>query len=211
MATRSLKHPGRKNSRSGQGSRVAGRRATRLTPDAVVEEAVAVLGRDGLDGLSLRRLATRLHISAPSLYTHVPDKATLLGAVLEQLFCDCVRRVGRHQHWQDWMKEFATLLWDKQESIKDFGRLLMSAPMNEIQMQRVETLLRSRLASLDIPVAEAMRIQGSVQVLLTGWFIFAHSPFSPTLSSRMNFHKRAMHDLELILEGEQRHQPAPRG
>lgn len=174
----------------------------------VVDAAVALLGEEGLNGLSLRRLAGRLHIRAPSLYSHVPDKATLLSAVMEQVFGDCVRSLEPHEHWQEWMREFAATLWRTQEGVRDFGRLLISTPMDEVQVQRVEQLLSSRLSNLDIPLAEAMRIQGSVQVLVTGWFIFGHTPFSPALSRRMDFRKRAMHDIELLLEGEARRQAA---
>lgn len=51
--------------------------------------AVALVDRDGLDGLSMRRLAGELGVEAMSLYHHVRDKADVLdavvGAVLDEM------------------------------------------------------------------------------------------------------------------------------
>jgi TetR/AcrR family transcriptional regulator, tetracycline repressor protein len=163
-----------------------------------------LLREEGLEGLSLRRLAARLDIRAPSLYWHIPDKSALLAAVLERLFTDCLGQVPDHRRWRDWMRDFAAALWNTQESVRDFSLLLISAPMGESQVKRVERLLTARLASLDLPVAECLQIQSSVQVLVTGWFIFAHSHFSSALARRMNFRERALRDLEFLLQGQGR-------
>lgn len=56
-----------------------------LTRDDVITKAVEVLDRDGLDGLTLRRLAKELGISAPTLYWHVRDKRELLDLVAERI------------------------------------------------------------------------------------------------------------------------------
>lgn len=176
----------------------------RLTRAAVVDEAIRLLGDEGLDGLSLRGLAARLGISAPSLYWHFPDKATLLGAVMEQTFLGAVEAVPERRRWQDWMRDFAAELWRTQEGVRDFGRLLLSTPMDEAQIARIEERLAQRLANVGLPEKEAMRLQASVQVLVTGWFIFGHTPFSSALSSRLDFRKRMEHDLALLIDGEAR-------
>jgi TetR/AcrR family tetracycline transcriptional repressor len=49
-----------------------------VTRDDVINTAIQLLQEVGLDGLSLRRLATELGISAPTLYWHVKDKRELL-------------------------------------------------------------------------------------------------------------------------------------
>ncbi|ASU82288.1 TetR/AcrR family transcriptional regulator [Nocardiopsis gilva YIM 90087] len=50
----------------------------------IVEEARALLEEEGRDALTLRALAARLGIRAPSLYKHIPDKAALEVALIEQ-------------------------------------------------------------------------------------------------------------------------------
>ena len=52
-----------------------------VTRDDVIHTAIQLLEEVGLDGLTLRRLATELGISAPTLYWHFRDKRELLDAM----------------------------------------------------------------------------------------------------------------------------------
>lgn len=54
-------------------------------------EARGLIATDGLSRLSLRRLASRLGVTAPALYAHVIDKQDLLRAIAEMEF-DALRR-----------------------------------------------------------------------------------------------------------------------
>ena len=56
-----------------------------VTRDDVVNTAIQLLQEVGLDGLTLRRLATELGISAPTLYWHVKDKRELLDLMSEAM------------------------------------------------------------------------------------------------------------------------------
>ena len=63
----------------------------------IVEAARALLEEEGEAGLSMRRLAGRLGIRAPSLYKHVPDKAELEIALMAdglEDFGAALRRAG---------------------------------------------------------------------------------------------------------------------
>ena len=57
--------------------------------DEIVEAARDLLEEEGPGGLTMRRLAERLGIQAPSLYKHLPDKleleARLAGLALEEV------------------------------------------------------------------------------------------------------------------------------
>lgn len=176
--------------------------STRLSRDSIIDEGIRLLGDEGLDGVSLRKLAARLGVRAPSLYWHVPDKNALLGAMMERIFHDCVQAIPARTHWQDWMREFGASLWRAQMETRDFGRLFTTSPMTDEQVGRNNDLLIEHVKRLDIPLDEAMRIQGSVQALITGWSIFAQTAFASAL--HMDFLKRALHDIDLLLEGEAR-------
>lgn len=78
-----------------------------LTRDDVVDAAVRLLGEVGLEGLTLRRLATDLGVSAPTLYWHVTDKRSLLDHVAERLLADQWRAPGprEDQPWWEWLRE----------------------------------------------------------------------------------------------------------
>jgi AcrR family transcriptional regulator len=59
-----------------------------LTPRAreIVNTARELLEEEGIEALSMRRIAERLGIRAPSIYKHLPDKDTLEAAVISTGF-----------------------------------------------------------------------------------------------------------------------------
>src|SRR3954451_120862 len=56
-----------------------------LTQEEIVDEAVKLIDETGLTGLTLRTLAARLGVRAPTLYWHVKDKRHLLDLVAEHV------------------------------------------------------------------------------------------------------------------------------
>ncbi|MEU8898753.1 TetR/AcrR family transcriptional regulator [Nocardia sp. NPDC048505] len=50
---------------------------------AIVRAAVALADAEGLEGLSMRRLATELGVATAGLYRHFPDRDTLLSEMAE--------------------------------------------------------------------------------------------------------------------------------
>ena len=64
-----------------------------LTRESVVAAARQLVVDGGLEGLSLRRLAGRLGVTAPALYAHVTDKRDLLAALAEGQFDELVARM----------------------------------------------------------------------------------------------------------------------
>ena len=56
-----------------------------VTQDDVVRAAVELLDESGLAGLTLRGVAARLGVSAPTLYWHVRDKRHLLDLVADRV------------------------------------------------------------------------------------------------------------------------------
>ena len=62
----------------------AGRQPAPLTPRAreIAAAAREILEDEGPDALTMRRIAERLGIRAPSLYKHFPDKASLEAAII---------------------------------------------------------------------------------------------------------------------------------
>ncbi|MEO6989825.1 MAG: TetR/AcrR family transcriptional regulator [Aquihabitans sp.] len=57
-----------------------------LQREAIIANTRALISEDGLDQLTLRRLASRLGVTAPALYGHFEDKADLLRALAEDEF-----------------------------------------------------------------------------------------------------------------------------
>jgi AcrR family transcriptional regulator len=60
----------------------------RLSREAIVAAGIALADRDGLDGLSMRRLAQELGVNPMSLYHHVRDKDALLEAMIDTVVAE---------------------------------------------------------------------------------------------------------------------------
>ncbi|MGR3485233.1 MAG: TetR/AcrR family transcriptional regulator [Paracoccaceae bacterium] len=56
-----------------------------LTPDGIVDAAMALADAEGLEALSMRKVAGALGVTAMSLYNHVADKEALLDRMLERV------------------------------------------------------------------------------------------------------------------------------
>ncbi|GLW52242.1 TetR/AcrR family transcriptional regulator [Kitasatospora phosalacinea] len=59
-----------------------------LTAERIVAAAVAVADDEGLEALSMRRVAAELDVATMSLYRHVPDKDGLLHRMMDLVFAD---------------------------------------------------------------------------------------------------------------------------
>jgi AcrR family transcriptional regulator len=64
-----------------------------------VAAARGIAARQGVDGLTMRRLADALGVMPNSLYTYFADKGAILDAVLDDLIGD-VERPGRRASWR---------------------------------------------------------------------------------------------------------------
>lgn len=69
----------------------------RLSLDEIVDAAVALADRDGLDTLGMRQVARQLGVAPMTLYTYVPGKAELLDLMLDAVYLQMPRpdRAGR--------------------------------------------------------------------------------------------------------------------
>ena len=67
----------------------------RLTKDAVVDAAIAVVEEDGVAELTLSRVARALGIKPPSLYNHVDSLDALRREVALRAIADLGRRLGQ--------------------------------------------------------------------------------------------------------------------
>src|ERR1041384_7388776 len=53
---------------------------------ALLDEALATIGAEGVDGLTLREIGARLGVSRTAMYRHFADKRALLAAVATEGF-----------------------------------------------------------------------------------------------------------------------------
>ena len=87
--------------------RTAGRRRDPITRDAIVQAAVRLLDEEGLDALSMRRIAEELDTGAASLYWHVGSKDGLLDLIFDHVIGEVEVPKPEPQRWQEQLKGVA--------------------------------------------------------------------------------------------------------
>jgi TetR/AcrR family transcriptional regulator, tetracycline repressor protein len=72
-----------------------------LKPARIVELALEIVDREGLEALNMRRLATQAGVKPMSLYHHFPSKDAILDAIGEALAATALSAAGPVGSWQD--------------------------------------------------------------------------------------------------------------
>jgi TetR/AcrR family transcriptional regulator, tetracycline repressor protein len=73
----------------------------RLSRETVVDGALALTDADGLEGLTIRRLAQHLGVTPMALYWHFKNKDELLDAVADRLWSLIDTEVDQHRPWPE--------------------------------------------------------------------------------------------------------------
>src|SRR5258706_4890357 len=97
-----------------------------LTSERILGAALEVLGREGFDGLTMRRVADALGIQAASLYNHVRAKDELLAQMADALCAEM--RPGRGAPPRDELESIALELRRVLRSRRDAARVLAATP-----------------------------------------------------------------------------------
>ncbi|HXT89442.1 MAG TPA: TetR/AcrR family transcriptional regulator C-terminal domain-containing protein [Trebonia sp.] len=82
-----------------------------LSGEQIAAKAIELADRDGLAGLSMRKLADELGITAMSLYGYVPGKAELLDVMADRAYGEITFRGDHAARWQDQLAALAQQHW----------------------------------------------------------------------------------------------------
>jgi TetR/AcrR family tetracycline transcriptional repressor len=79
-----------------------------LSRDVLIETGLRLLDEVGLDGLTVRRLATELGVQSPALYWHVKTKQELLDGMADAIIQSAGMGPPRGgESWQEWLRRRA--------------------------------------------------------------------------------------------------------
>jgi len=161
-----------------------------LSQRAVIEVALAIGDSEGLDAVSLRRLARELGVTPMALYRYVDSKEGLLSAIADRAFEEFELPAEREDDWREEIKVLA----------RSFRRLLLAHPMvtalfsshpaeiSQNGARVVETVL-GVLRRAGFPPQEAALVESECERFILGLVVLEMGggpqlcPFNPKASS----------------------------
>lgn len=97
--------------------------------DHVLDAALVIADREGLDNVSMRRVAAELGVTAMALYRHVADKEQLLDLTADRAMRD-LPEVGSHETWDVDVEEFFVALYDLGVAHPAVAEVMIHRPIN---------------------------------------------------------------------------------
>ena len=117
-----------------------------VTRGQIVAAALDLLDEAGLDGLTLRQLAGRLGIRAPTLYWHVRDKRELLDLLAAAILDEALaawREPQPGQPWWEWLAARARVMRAALLAHRDSARIVAGHRPPESSLPGIERQLRA--------------------------------------------------------------------
>jgi TetR/AcrR family transcriptional regulator, tetracycline repressor protein len=149
-----------------------------LDKERIVAEAVALLDEGGLDGVTLRRLAQRLGVQAPTLYWHIRNKAELLNALAEAILeaeLSQLKPPDKDELWRDWLIGVAQHLRRAMLAHPDGARVVSAAHLSPT-MAAVSEMAMNTLVEKGLPLRQARLTVLVVQRFTLGHVLEEQSP-----------------------------------
>jgi AcrR family transcriptional regulator len=180
---------------------------TRLSKAAVVDRALALSDAEGLDALTIRRLATELGVTPMALYWHFRSKEELLGGLIERVWAEIDTDVDEAADWSQQLRGLLESLLRVLREHPSAPTLLLTGEKlnNEAALVATETTLRVlRRAGFD-PERAAAIARGALWTALT--LVMSEPGFEPgmTEADRAEMQRRKRVQLALLPPGRYPH------
>jgi TetR/AcrR family tetracycline transcriptional repressor len=131
-----------------------------LSRDAIARAALDLLAGTGLDGLTMRVVATELGVRAPTLYWHVRNKQDLLDAMADLMIDESTAGLegpAAGQDWRDWLTDRARRSRATMLRYRDGARVFAGSHTARPGVLRMVELTLRTLQDGGIPVRHAAR------------------------------------------------------
>ncbi|MCT9009585.1 TetR/AcrR family transcriptional regulator [Streptomyces rhizosphaerihabitans] len=139
-----------------------------LTEDGIYSMALQLIDADGVEALTMRKLATALDANPMSLYHHVPNKDAVLRGVTERVGSRFRTPERENAPWQDRLRQLAL----------DFRQLALRHPeLMGYSFGRADFIqpddpfwqgLTGTLAAAKLPASEIPRVAATLCAVFTG-------------------------------------------
>lgn len=148
-----------------------------ITREALAAASLAVLRRDGLDALSMRKVAAELGVRAASLYWHVQDKEELLDLLADSLLLDA-RSLTTKGSWDANLRELAVVYRCHLHANRDAARVLAGRLVPGPNLLYVLDLMLGWLRSAGFSATDAARATRTMATYVQGFVLQEQLPMS---------------------------------
>jgi TetR/AcrR family tetracycline transcriptional repressor len=154
-----------------EGRRSAGQRAG-VSRDAILAAAIGIVERDGLEQVTMRRLATELGVAPNALYTYFANKSALLDALLDTALAG-VRAPDPDD--AGWLENLAAIMWASRHALLSHPALvplLVARPGGRSALRLGEMMVQS-LARGGVHGPRAMEAERALLAYMIGTAVMA--------------------------------------
>ncbi|MBV8717437.1 MAG: TetR/AcrR family transcriptional regulator C-terminal domain-containing protein [Chloroflexi bacterium] len=152
-----------------------------ITREAILDAAARVLEAQGVDGLSMRRVADELGTGPASLYWHVRNKDELLQLLFERFNDEVQLPEPDPSNWQDQLKMLGRGVRAVAHQHRDYARISLGRVPSGPSLARFAEWLFQLLEPVGVP-DQVIAYCGDLFSLYVGAYAFEESlgPPSPT-------------------------------
>lgn len=145
-----------------------------LSPDRIVDAALALLDESGIDGVGMRPVAAGLGVRPSALYFHVRDKQQLLDAMAARIHAASVADLelpAPDVHWDAWLAERARTLRRALLAHRDGARVFAGSHVRDPAQHRALELTLRTLTAAGFDLRTAARAHPAVHHFTVGFVI----------------------------------------
>jgi len=145
-----------------------------LTKAGIVQAGLDVLDADGIDGVTVRAVASRLGVKAPALYWHVRDKQDLLDEMATEIW----RRVSAELAalpsdlpWDQAMAAFAAITRRALLSHRDGAKVFSGTYLTDASLLEAQEEGLAYMTTQGFTVADVVRAYSLLYSFIVGFCI----------------------------------------
>jgi len=154
---------------------------TRLSRSAVVDRALRLADAEGIDALTIRRLATVLGVTPMALYWHFRNKEELIAGVADRIWSEVRSEVDPHANWTNQLRSLLESLISVLRAHPSASQLLLGADKLGPACRQVTEVALGVLRGVGFDAVHAAEIVKSA--LWTGLMLVMSEPgFNPGMA-----------------------------
>lgn len=134
-----------------------GRKDRRLTRERIIGVAIRLVDENGMEALSMRRLAVELGVDPMAIYYHVPGKKALLSEMVGVVFAEMRTPLARDRGWREQIREWTLSYRDLIRAHPDLILYLISDAEAGAAALAVNELLFDALSASKLPASMIVR------------------------------------------------------